>query len=463
METSYGILSLLPVAVALFLAFWKKNVFIALLAGVFTGALLIGINVKSFFVGFEAIASVFTSIDTAKTTFFLLLIGAIVYVVEISGGVEGLVHYLTTKRKVVKSKMGAQLLTMIAGFLIFVDGTSSIVITALIGKPFFEKYRIPKEKLALISNSTGSPIAWLVPFGAAGAILTSVIGGVLPSLGIQDSTFSIVVKAVGFQFYSIVLLILLAATILFNFEIGPMKKLAEVTQNKKVTPFKTRIPKGKKPLARNMVIPIVFLITSILTILFYTGDGNPIMGDGATAIFTGGFLTLIVTGAYYMYQKIATMETFIDWSFEGMKNLLPIIIILVLAYAFSDIVDQLGTATYIAGFAQLVPASAILLMALLISAVISFSSGSSSAAVILLVPLMLPIAASVSIPLHYILGAVVSGAVFGDQSSPISDSVILTASVTGSDIMSHVKTQLWYTSLALGISAIMFVILGLTL
>ena len=186
------------------------------------------------------------------------------------------------------------------------------------------------------------------------------------------------------------------------------------------------------------------------------------MGDGATAVFTGGFLTLIVTGAYYMFQKIATMDTFIDWTFEGMKSLLPIII-LVLAYAFSDIVDQLGTASYIAGFAELVPASAILLMALLISAIISFSSGSSSAAVILLVPLMLPIAASISIPLHYILGAVVSGAVFGDQSSPISDSVILTASVTGSDIMSHVKTQLWYTGFALAISAIMFVILGLTL
>lgn len=463
MASNYGILSLLPVAVALFLAFWRKNVFIALLTGVFTGAVLIGINEMSFFVGFDAIATVFTSVDTAKTTFFLLLTGAIVYVVEISGGVEGLVYYLTIKKKIVKSKVGSQLLAMIVGVLIFVDGTSSIVISALVGKPFFEKYKIPKEKLALISNSTGSPVTWLVPFGAAGALLISVINGVLPSLEVNETAFSLVVKSIGFQFYSIILLLLVFATIVFNFEFGSMKKLAKDTENQEDSSFKTDIPENKKPLARNMVLPIVFLIISIIAILFYTGQGNPINGDGATAIFTGGFLTLIFTGIYYVYQGITTIDSYIDWSFEGMKDLLPIIIILVLAYAFSDIVGQLGTAAYIAGFAEYVPAPAILFMALVISSVISFSSGSSSASVILLVPLMLPVAVNAGIPLNYILGALVSGAVFGDQSSPISDSVILTSTVTDTDIMSHVKTQLPYTMFSLIAAAIMFIALGLTL
>lgn len=97
--SNYGIISLLPVILALFLAFWKRNVFIALLTGVFSGALIIGIKEQSFFIAFDAIAEVFTSVSTAKTTFFLLITGAIVYLVEVSGGVEGLVYYLTEKKK----------------------------------------------------------------------------------------------------------------------------------------------------------------------------------------------------------------------------------------------------------------------------------------------------------------------------------------------------------------------------
>lgn len=461
--SNYGIISLLPVLVALFLAFWKRNVFIALLAGVFSGAFLIGIKEQSIFIAFDAIAEVFTSVSTAKTTFFLLLTGAIVYAVEVSGGVEGLVHYLTEKKKIVKSKVGAQILTFIAGALIFVDGTTSIVISALIGKPFFEKYKIPKEKLSLIANTTGSPVTWLVPFGAAGALLISVINEVLPSLEVNESVFSIVIKSMTFNFYSIILLIIVAGTILLKINLGSMKELAEEVKEEKVHPFKTDIPEDKEPLARNMVLPIIFLILSILSILLYTGNGSLIDGDAATAIFTGGFLTLMVMGVYYMAQGLSSIDQFIDWSFEGMKDFLPIIIILVLSYAFSDIVDQLGTAAYIASFSEFVPPSAILLMALVISSVISFSSGSSSASVILLVPLMLPVAVSAGIPLHYVLGALISGAVFGDQSSPISDSVILTSTVTDVEIMSHVKSQLWYTIPALILAGAFYIILGFIL
>ena len=464
LDSSFGILSLLPVVISLILAFWKKNVFIALLAGLFTGAFIIGVDVGSFFIGFDAIASVFTSVSTAKTTYFLLLTGSLVFVVEISGGVEGLIVYLTEKKSIVKSKVGAQLISFVVGLFIFVDATSSIAITALIGKPFFEKYKLPKEKLALISNSTGSPIAWLIPFGGAGALLTSVIHNVLLSIGLEESAFHIMMKSIGFQFYSISILLIVSISIIFHLEIGQMKRLTqELGTNTETTPYKTKIPKGKSALARNMVVPIAFLVLSIFIILFYTGNGNPMIGDGATAVFTGGCVTLFFTAIYYIYQKLATMETYIHWCFEGMKNIFPIVAILVLAYAFGDIISQLGTAEYIARFTQYIPYSIMLFMILMISCVISFSSGSSSAAVILLIPIMLPIAYSNGLPLHYVIGAVVSGAVFGDQSSPISDSVILTSSVTGVDIMSHVKTQLSYSGLALGISAVLFIALGFTL
>lgn len=155
---NYGLLSIIPIVITLGLAFKLKNVFVALLAGIFTISLIVGIDTSNNLLGFESITSVFTSVSTAKTTFFILITGAIMRVVSLSGGVEGLVVLCTEKQKIVTNRVTAQLISFVVGLLLFVDATSSIVITSLVGRPFFNKYNVPKEKFALIANSTRSAI-----------------------------------------------------------------------------------------------------------------------------------------------------------------------------------------------------------------------------------------------------------------------------------------------------------------
>ncbi len=452
--------SLLPVIVTLIITFWKKNIFLALLSGIATGSVLLSATTGDLFIGFNTLASVFSNPSTTKVILFVLLTGALMHVISKSGGVEGTVLFMTEKTKLIKSKRGAQFLAQSMGLILFVDATSSIIVSSLIGKPFFDKFKIPREKLALIANSTGSPIAWLIPFGGAGALTATAINGIglLPEDG-----FSYVLSAVGFQFYSIVLLILIFLSIVFNFEIGVIKSMNSNHEKTKEMTFETQLNQHSQPKARNMAIPLSILLGLIFTLLFITGNGNILKGDGSTSVFVSGCLTLILTGIYYLLQRMMTLEKYIEWCFDGMKQLLEITVILVLAFAFSQILTQLKTAEYLSTVVTFIPHSVIPLMSLVLAAVISFSTGSSGGTVSILIPILIPLAMSLNVNLSLVIGAVISGAVFGDQSSPISDSVILTSSMTDVKIMDHVKTQLPYTVIALFISSILFLILGMIL
>ena len=171
-------------------------------------------------------------------------------------------------------------------------------------------------------------------------------------------------------------------------------------------------------------------------------------------------MTLLVTSVFYVGQGLCSFETYINWSFEGMKNLFEISVILILAFAFASLVGQLNLAVFLSSFATYVPNSVMIAGVFVLSMIIGYSTGSSSASAILLVPIIIPVVFHMQIPMEFALGAIVSGGVFGDQNSPISDSPILTASMTNLSVMRHVKTQLPYTLSAAGIALVGFVILG---
>lgn len=456
---SNTILSLIPIVATLAIAFTRKNVFLALLTGLALSGIMVLIDTGNYLAMFEAIPTTLSSISFVKTVLFLFMAGAIMTVVNRSGGVEGLIIFFTEKRKIVKTKIGAQMISFVLGLLLFVDGTSSIVVTALVGKPFFHKYNVPKEKLALISNSTGSAIAWIIPFGGAGAFMTSLITNIFNDLGVDDNPFSVIISSAKYQFYGIALIIVVLVAIIFNLNTKKVSKEKEGLIKEDYV-YETNIEKGKTPLARNIIVPIVLLLLTIFIVMFQTGNGNVFRGDGGTAVFVAGVVTIILTGLFYLIQGIVKLDEYIRWTFDGMKSLFELIVILVLATAFASLTGDLGVATYLASIATGVSGKAIVVVALLISLLISYSTGSSGASVALLFPVFLPIAFAIGVPFEFVIGAIVSGAVFGDQNSPISDSVILTTTVTDVAIMDHVRTQLPFTSVALGIATIGFVILG---
>lgn len=460
----YGIFSLLPIVLTLVIVFATKNVFLALLTGIPVAAIIIGVATGDYLTGLCSIAEVFADTGTTKTTLFVLMAGGIMSVVSRSGGVEGLVLYCTEKRKMVKSPIAAQLVSFVLGLLLFVDGTSSIAVTALAGKPFFKKYKVPDEKLALISNSTGSAVAWIVPFGSACAVLTGFYASAAAQLGAVQNPFAVVISSVVFQFYTIALLLIILASIVFRFELGSMRKISRATMDAPSVDYKydTELDDRSKIKASNILLPIAFLVASIFALLLYTGKGSISAGDGGTAVFVAGLVTLLLTGIWYCLRGICTLEKYTAWCMRGMKNMFDITLILVLAYALGSLLSTIGTAAFIARYAQAVPVWLMPAAAFLTATVIAYATGTSGGTAAVTVPVLIPVMVPMGVPATYLLGAIISGAVFGDQNSPISDSVILTSSMTGVPIMRHVKTQQPYTITAWAVAMLGYLVLGFT-
>ncbi len=460
----YRFLSIIPMIIVLIIAFYKRNVFLALAAGLAASSVVVGAVTGDFLSSINAIANVFTSSGTAATTFFVLIMGGIMTAASRSGGVEGLVRYATERKRIITTRRRAEMQPSVLGLLLFADGTSSITVTSMSGKPFFHKFGIPKERLAFIANSTGSAVAWFVPFGSAAAVLVSFLTPVMTDLGISDNPFSIVLRAVPFQFFAIALMIVLFTTVITGKDIGPMKRTdTESDEDSIVDVYEKDIPADKKPLARNMIIPLLFLVASIFTLLLISGNGNIADGDGSSSVFSAGVLTLLFAGILYRVQGLCTIDKYISWCIDGMTGMFPLTMILVLAYSFSSMLSILGTASYIASFTAYLQGAFLLPASLLAAAVISYATGTSGGTVSLLIPIMIPVAYASGIPLEYMIGVIISGAVFGDQSSPISDSVILSSSMTGTKIIDHVRTELPYTLIALLMALIAFTILGFTI
>ena len=460
---SYGILSILPILVVLTIAFWKKNVFVALIVGMILSSVIVSTHSGDFLIGIKVVSEVFSLPSTSQVIFFLFLTGAIMHCANKSGGVEGLITLCTEKKKIVTSRFGVEFFTLLLGLVLFIDALSSIIITSSVGKPFFKKYRLPDEKLALLSNSTGAAITWLIPFSGAGALMTSFLAPVVLDLGLDKHPFHLLISSVPYQFYNLSLFVLLLVMMFTRKDIGPMRQLMkaeDMAHQAADFSFGTELPKGKSAEASSLVFPVVLLVSIAFGIIYLTGNGNMLQGDITIAMFASGILTLLLTGVWYIVRGLVSMNKYIDWCLDGMHEMFEVILIFVLAYAFGGMLHLLDTAGYVAHYAAFFPNSLIILVVLCFTSCVAYATGSSSATVALLFPIFVPMAFKLGIPLPWTVGAVISGAIFGDQNSPISDSVILTSKISGVNIISHVRSQIPYTGLALFIAFVGFALLS---
>lgn len=445
---NHGIVSLVPVALTLSLTFYSRNVILALLAGVCAGGVLLDVAQGTFFSGINSIAAVFASGWAAKAILFVLLTGSLVHVIEQSGGVKGFVRFLTEKRRAVKSVFGAEVLAYLLGMVLFVDTTSSIVIRGVSTKPFFDTYDGPREKLSYIIDSTSAPVAFLSPVTSAGAFLAALIGVQVSSGVISGDPFSFVIKALPFQVYSIISVVIVGVTI-FRGKAGTSPGTGPL----KPEPHPESSHGAIKPKAVNMMLPMGIFITGTFGLMVLTGDGS-------TAIFTGILLTLVATGVLYKAQGITDTQGYINWCIQGMASYLEVALVLTLSFALSDLLNRLGSGAYLAGFGQHVRPALVPAMVFLSGALISFMSGTGGGTLSILVPISIPLAVAMDVNVPLVLGACGSGAVFGDHCSPISDTTILTAKVAEVDVMDHVRHQLPYALTGGIISTLMFLVLG---
>lgn len=471
----YGIYSLLPPVIAIILAVTTKQVFISLFAGVFIGKLVLNgwAFLPALSDSFQSIIDVFQSQSNTKTIIFSFLVGAIIILIQVSGGVEGFVHILTEKNKLIKNRKGAMFLTYFAGLLVFIESSINILISGTVSRPITDKYKVSREKLAFLCDSTCAPVCGIVPFNAWGATLMGLVGLQVTSGVISGNATQIYFKSIPFNFYSIVTIIAVPIYILTGKDWGPMKKAELRAQNegklmrdgavplisKEASEITTK--EGIKPNMWNMILPIIVLVVMVIVGLYITGDGVIYNGSGSTAVFWAVSASIIFSGVFYISKKLMTLNEFMGYVYSGIGSMVSVAMILIFAFMIGTVSSELHTGTYIASLVEgklngaFGPA-----IVFIISAIIAFATGTSWGTFAIMMPISVQMGVAIDANIYACIGAVVSGGIMGDHCSPISDTTIVASMASASDHIDHVRTQMPYALLNGGIAVIMYLIVG---
>ncbi len=467
--TDPGWLSILPPLLAILLAIWTKQVILSLFAGIWMGFFILnGFNpLVGVTAGLDGVIAVFGDAGDTRVLVFTLLIGALIATIEASGGVRGFVHFLETRR-FVHNGYRAQWLAWVTGIVIFIESNITLLVAGSVSRPLFDRYRLSREKLAYLIDATSAPVCVMIPLNAWGAVIV----GLVASTGIEDplATF---IAAIPYNLYAITAILLAAVVIWKNIDLGPMKAAEKRTQGGELlwpeaTPMvdvsAEEAPPDEEtpPPAYLMMLPILAMILMMPLGLYITGDGSLIEGSGSVAILWSISFAILVAWVLMLARGQATVHELMQTFMKGAGALLPIATILLLALALGDVARLLGTGPYVAGLVgSAVPEPLLAPLVFLASAFIAFSVGSSWGTFAIMIPIAIPIATTLGLPVPLLLGAAISGAIFGDHASPISDTTVVASMAAATDHIDHVRTQLPYALLAAGIATAGFLLLGL--
>ncbi|MBN2815777.1 MAG: sodium:proton antiporter [Campylobacterales bacterium] len=375
--------------------------------------------------------------------------------IEKSGGVNGFVEYVLHKKSFVRSSRSALMLSYILGVIIFVETSITALISGAVGKPLCDKYQIPHAKLAFVCDSTSAPIGSLILFNGYGALLLGLITTQI-SLGyIQGGALETLLISIKYNLYAILALVMAFIFIYFRLDIGAMKRLAYVPSKSSFTPKRTSS-------MFYMLFPILLMLVLVFVFLYISGNGNILKGSGSSAIFYTILTTLLFTLFYYVGTKNMSLKVWTKTAYNGAKGFVTISFLLIFAFALGDVTGMLKTGEYLASFAS-GNISAFMLPALifLLSAIISFSTGTSWGTFSIMMPIAIPMAAGMDANMFLVIGAVMSGGIFGDHCSPISDTTIISSMASDCEVIEHVKTQLPYALISASIAFTLFILLAL--
>lgn len=461
--------SILPPILAIILAIWTKQVILSLFAGIWIGyTLLNGFNpLTGVTAGFDGIINVFTDPGDTRVLIFTLVIGSLIATIEHSGGVRGFVHFLETRRWV-HNRVRAQILAWATGLVIFIESNITLLVAGSVSRPLFDRYKISREKLAYLIDATSAPVCVMIPLNAWGAVIIGLVG----SAGIENplETF---ISSIPYNFYAITAILLSGVVIWKNINLGPMKKAEERTQRGEVlwpgaTPMvdvsaeQIEDPVGEVPSALLMVLPITAMILMMPVGLYITGDGNIIEGSGSVSILWSVIFALVVSWVMILGSGSSSINELMRIFMKGAGGILPISTILLFALALGDVANALGTGAYVAAaVGDSIPTPLLAPLVFLVSAFIAFSVGSSWGTFAIMIPIAIPIATTLGLSVPLLLGAAISGAIFGDHASPISDTTVVASMAAATDHIDHVRTQLPYALTAGAIAATMFLLFGL--
>ena len=463
--------SVIPPLLAIGLAIATRQVILSLSIGLWMGAWLLGSGNPLVAIpqAIDAVINVFTDPGDTRVLVFTLVIGGLIATIEKLGGVRGFIHLLQEKKWVTGSGR-AQWLAFGTGVVVFIESNITLLIAGAISRPLFDRYRVSREKLAYIIDSTSAPICVLIPLNAWGAVIVSL----LASSGIENP-IDVFIGAILLNFYAIFAVLVCALVIWSDFDIGPMRAAQKRTAEGRflwpnatpmVDPSLIEAEQSRQPQdsAKLMLLPVLALVLSMPLGLYVTGEGDLTAGSGSTSVLWAVLIALGTAWAIVLGSRRATLETLMQLFLKGAGGLLPVAMILLFSLALGDVANALGTGVFVAQLAQeTIPSALLLPLLFLLSAFIAFSIGSSWGTFAIMIPLAMQIVAALDMNASVFLAAVLSGAVFGDHASPISDTTVVASMAAATDHIDHVRTQLPYALISAGLATVAFFVSGLVL
>lgn len=492
----FGFWTLIPPVVAIVLAFITKDVVLSLFIGVFSGTFLINVIDSSipmtFVKGFTDIVKrvVGSLADSwnAGIVLQVLCIGGVVALITKMGGTKAVAIWLSEKAK---TGVSAQISTWVMGLFVFFDDYANSLIVGPIMRPITDKFKVSREKLAFIIDATAAPIAGLAVISTWVGLEISLIKQGYELIGITNvNAFSIFVETMPYRFYNLFMLFFIVCTAFMGREFAGMLKAERRARAGELHPRrdgamiedvedKTLEPKENIKLqSSNAVIPLLVLILGAFVSFYFSGLGalegealesakaHPLTfhtfqatfgaADASVALFQSALLATVVAIFMAVYRKILTVREAIETWGKGWKTMITTIIILLLAWSLSSVIKELGTSRYLVDLlSQSTPKIVLPAAIFMLGSFISFSTGTSYGTMGILMPLAIPLANAVGMhgglegdALHaYMIvniSAVLTGAIFGDHCSPISDTTILSSMGAGCNHIDHVQTQMPY-------------------
>ncbi len=469
---TYGWLSVLPPLLAIFLAIKTKHVYISLILGIWLGWTIIHSwnPLSGLTQAISALISVFKDEDNTRVILFSAMIGAIITFTQYSGGMKGFVNWVVGKG-LVRTRKRAGLLAWFLGIIIFIESSICVLISGAVARPIFDRLKISREKLSYILDSTSAPKCVLLPLNAWGALII----GLLAKQGVENPV-RYLVASIPFNFYAILALLLVLIVVLTEKNIGPMKKAehrvrvenkllrdgAEPLMSTEVVSMEAK--EGVPLRALNMILPVATMVIIMPVVLLITGEGNLMEGSGSVSVLWAVIAGLFVGAVAYRAQGLMKVREITDIFMKGVGGLIPVAILMILAFAIGDTCDTLGTGPFVANAIKSTLAPGIIpAVVFLVSCFIAFSTGTSWGTFAIMIPIAVPMIQIIGLHPGLVIAAVLSGGVFGDHCSPISDTTIISSMASATDHIDHVRTQLPYAFAAATVALLLFLIFGFVL
>lgn len=463
--------ALVPPIIAIALALITKEVYSSLFIGILIGGL--------FWSGFsfektithvfqDGIVGVLSDSYNVGILVFLVVLGIMVNMMNQAGGSAAFGRWASEH---IKTRVGAQLATVVLGVLIFIDDYFNCLTVGSVMRPVTDKHNVSRAKLSYLIDATAAPVCIIAPISSWAAAVTGFVEG--------EDGFSIFIRAIPYNYYAILTIVMMLTIIVLKIDYGPMKIHEDNAMKGDIYTTEDRpyaVAEGAANVGRggviDLVFPIVMLIISCVIGMIYTGGFFSGTGfieafsncDASVGLMLGSFFALVITIVFYALRKVLSFSESMTCIPEGFKAMVPAILILTFAWTLKTMTDSLGATEFVEASMQSVAGGLMNFLPaiiFLVGCVLAFASGTSWGTFGILIPIVVAVFEGTNETMMIMsISACMAGAVCGDHCSPISDTTIMASAGSQCSHVNHVSTQLPYAITAAAVSFVTYIIAG---